>query len=189
MSSVLDKVGFRNILSTLAGQQGLTDFATGWGNDPQKMVSDVDRAKVSLLLTGLSAVGVDEHRRYLSPPGYPAGTFVVTEVGNRDVKIRVLVEAYDASVEASEITDAIRTGIRADAINQALNAINLALEWAGPTILLPTIYDNRVVSAATCEFTFGGVALQTSAVTPPGVGGDYIATIDGNNIVPGTLTP
>jgi len=45
------------------------------------------------------------------------------------------------------------------------------------------------VSAATCEFTFGGVALQTSAVTPPGVGGDYIATIDGNNIVPGTLTP
>lgn len=180
---VVDKEGLRTIIASLTD---LSDYATSWDLDPERPVGDTDRAKVSLKLMSVHAIGVDEHRRVYNPPGYPAGSFVTTEIGNREIRVTVYAECYDATVEAAELLDQIRTRIRADAVTAQLNAINLALEWAEKTVMLPTVHDNRLVSAAACDFRFGAIASWVSSVT---TAGDWIATVDGNNVIPGTLTP
>lgn len=184
---VLNKEGLRSII---AGLTGLSDGATLWELDPQSYISDTDRARVTLEVIGMGAVGVDEHRRQLSDgtDGYPAGTFWTQELGNRHVRLTVKAEAFDAGVEACEFIDAVRTGIRADASTAALNAIALAFVWAEEATPLKLVINERRVNMAVADFTFAGIAQQVSNVIPPGVGGDYIAVVNGNNVVPGTFS-
>jgi hypothetical protein len=186
---VLDKEGFRSIIAGLASRANIADAGTHWAMDNDPMVGDQDRAKVTLDLTMLEALAVDEHRRTLSDgtDGYPAGTFETLEIGNRELIVNIRVEAYDASVEAAEIIDLIRTGIRAEAITAKLDAIRLAFVHASATTRLPTSYDTRVVSVASADFEFGGIASLTTVILP-GVGGDYIASVDTNNSIPGTIS-
>jgi hypothetical protein len=183
MSFVVDKVGLRAIISSLTG---LADGEIFWENDPNPFPGEQSRAQVKLKLFGLSTIGIDEHRNAFNPPGYPANSFVTTEIGNREVIISIRVEMYDLSAEAAELCDAIRTGMRAAAVRDRLNAINLALESTTPTKMLPTTYDNRVVSVATFDIQFGGIASQVSQVQAPNTG--WIQTVNGNNIVTGTFT-
>jgi hypothetical protein len=184
---VLNKEGFRSIIASLTG---LSDGATVWDLDPQPFVSPNDRAKVVLQLFSLTSLGVDEHRMAYGPPGYPANAMVTTEIGNRTLKITMRAEAFDATAEASEILDLIRTGVRADAVVAQLNAINIALVETGPATFVSYQVDERMVNAAIADFTFAGIAQQTSAIAidgTPALGG-YISTVNTNNAVPGTLT-
>ncbi len=161
MSAVVDKVGLRAIISSLTG---LADGETFWVNDPNPYPGAESRAQVKLKLFSLSTIGIDEHRTAFNPPGYPDQTLVTTEIGNREVMISILVEMYDLSAEACELCDAIRTGLRAAAVRDMLNGINLALEATTTTKMLPTTYDNRVISAASFDIQFGGIASVISHV-------------------------
>ncbi len=185
---VLQREALRAIIGSLTG---LSDSATYWGIDPNSAIGDSDRAQVQLDLFSMSALAVDEHRRYLSDgtDGYSAGTYWTLEIGNRELVITVRAEALDKAVEAEEIIDQIRTSVRSDAVTAKLNAINLAFVWATKATRLPARIDSRAVNTAVADFEFAGIAQFVSSVIPPGVGGDYIATVNTNNVVPGTLVP
>ena len=182
---VLNKAGLAAIIASISG---LSSHATEWEPDPNAYISDLDRAKVSLSLFGLQAVGVDEHRVTFNPPGYPTGSLVTTEIGNREVIVNVYAEAYDYTLEAAEIVDFIRTGIRADAVTAQLNSINLAFEWMAKTTKIPAVRNERALSAASADIRFGGIArLSTFQVN------GWVDFIDGTPIaaaiIPGTLNP
>lgn len=192
MTSVLDKEGFRAIV---AGLSGLSDAGTLWALDGQTMVGDQDRARVVLQLFSIAAdVGWDERRRVYNQPGYPANAFVTTQIGNRTLKVTMRVESFDATIEASEILDAIRTGIYSDASNDAMNAINLAIVDIGQTTYFSYTVNERVVNAAIVDFTLAGIAQQVTGVAvdgalpKPGGTPTWIETVDGDNIIPGTIT-
>jgi len=182
---VVDKVGLLGVLASLTD---LSAGASQWSLDPDSMVGDQDRAKVELTIFSITAVGVDEHRRVLSDgtDGYPAGTWYVTEIGNREVIVNVRAKTYDKSVEAAELVDQIRTRIRADAVNAQLDALALAFQWAGPTVMQRAVEDNREVSVASADFRFGAIARWVSVVDPTGAG--WIQTVNSNNQIPGAYS-
>lgn len=184
MSRVLDHEGLRAIIASVSG---LSDGATFWANDPNPMTGDRDRAQITLELFSMGALGVDEHRRAFNPPDRPPNSYVTTEIGNRELVVTIRVEAFDGGVEAAEILDAIRTGIRAEAVTAKLDAISLALEWAEKSTRVRNVIDERVVSTAIADFRFGGVSQVVSQVLTPAQGG-WIETVDVNNQIPGTLT-
>ena len=182
MSNVLDRAGLQAlVLSLLPGSPQPT--AVVWALDPEPFVSDQDRYRVVLQLFGLESLGVDEHRQAFGPPGYPVDNLVYTELGNRTLRITVRAEAFDASVEAAEILDIVRTGIRTEASTEALNALNLAFVESHGSTYVRYIVDDRHVSAAIADFVFAGIA---QLVSNPNA--DYIETVNGNDIVPGTIT-
>jgi hypothetical protein len=187
--NVLDHDAFAALIATLAG---LNVTNVNW--DPITpdfaMIDPESATKITLSLFGLSALGVDEHRTEFEPPGYPAQALVTTEIGNREVTINMMVEVYDRGIEAAEIIDRIRTGIRAEASTASLDAMLLALEWVTPTTPLRMTREQRTVSAATADFRFGGIAQQVSAVK---LGYGWVDQIDSTPItkpvIPGTFTP
>lgn len=182
--NVLDKDGLLAII------QQVSDLPVGsvfWSLDPNPAVSDTARAQVKLEVFDMYALGVDEHRRHVSDgtDGYPLNTFWTQEIGNRHVVINVRAEAFDKSVEAAEIIDRIRTLIRADATTAQLDALRLAYVWSEKAHRLPTAYDQRVVNAATADFTFAGIANIVSDVQN---NQGWIDTVNTTNLIPGTLT-
>jgi hypothetical protein len=185
---VLDVVGFRALIASLTN---LSDGATSWATDPQDFVSDTDRAKVSLDLFSMEALAVDEHRRCYDAPGQPANSFTTLEIGNRTLVVTIRAESFDSGAQAAELLDQIRTGIRAEAVTEQLNALLLAFVWAEKATRVQYKIDNRVVNCAIADFTFAGIAQQVSSVYIDGSGttGGYISTVNTTNIVPGTLTP
>jgi hypothetical protein len=178
---VFDKSGFKSIILGITGFQ---DQDVSWSDSPQGAVSYTDNAKVFLTLRSIVALGVDDHRYAYNPPDYPANSYVTTELGNRDCHLSIRAESYSRELAAVEILDRIRSAIRWDSNVAALNALNLAFVWAGPAIHVHTEYDNRVVSAGVMDMTIAGVTFETSSVTQ---GGDWIATVNTNNTVPGNL--
>jgi hypothetical protein len=192
MTRVLDREKFREVIAGILNNAcGLSRNATRWETDPRGMISDTDRADVSLEVFSMSALAVDEHRVVYNLPGQPANSLTTSEIGNRTIVITLRAEAFDKSVEASELIDAIRTGIRAETVTAQLNAINLAYVWSEQATRVRVTVDERVVNTAIADFTFAGIAQQVTSVVIDGSGaeGGWIQTVDGNNIVPGTLTP
>lgn len=185
--SVLDRDAFKALVAQLADMPPGTVY---WEIDPNAVVSDTVQAEIQLKLFMISALHVDEHRRHVSDgtDGYPAETFVIQEIGNREVKITMIAKTFNRGVEAMELIDKVRTRIRADKVVAQLNAMNLALEWIEKPQPVTTVYEQRAVSVAVCEFRFGGINQDVDTI-PAGQGGDYIATVNGNNQVPGTFTP
>lgn len=179
MTAVVDKVG---LLAILTGLTDLSPAAMQWGLDPTLIVGDQDRAKVELTIFSIIPVGVDEHRRVLSDgtDGYPANTWYVTEIGNREIIVNVLARTYDKSVEAAELVDQIRTRVRAEAVTARLDAIAIAFQWASNTVMQRTVEDNREVSVASADFKFGGIARWVSVIDPTGAG--WIATVNSPNL-------
>ena len=181
MPGVLDKAGFRAIIASLTG---LSVPATEWGLDPNAFVGDLDRAKVQITLESMEATGVDEHRRALGPPGYPAASFITTEIGNRTLHVNLYAECFDYQIEAAELIDLVRTGIRADAVTAQLNAINLAFEWMSVTTRIAQVRNERALNAATADIRLAGINYIVSGnETNEG----WIETVNGNNIIPGTF--
>lgn len=182
MSLVLDRDGLQAIVADLAG---LSLNAIVYGEvDPNPIIGRGDRARVSLDLSDFAGHGVDEHRQQLSDgtDGYPEGTFWIRELGERLLKITFKAEAFDKHLEAAEIIDRIRTGMQQYGMADRLNAIGLAFVWAGSAVRVPLRINERVVNCAMAEFEFAGVADKVSLVIPPDVGGDYIETINGDDV-------
>ena len=196
MANVVDKINFSALIATLAH---VGPYSVFWTTEPNPPVNDVDRILVELKLTSISSkLGTDEHLLEYNPPGYPPDTSIIQDLGNREVRIQVKVKVYDPSLEAAETMDLIRTGMRYQTTTAFLNGISLALEYIEGTVDLPTVAEDRAVSCCACDFMFGGIANQTSQVFLPGVGGDWIATVNSPagspagavvNQVPGTLNP
>lgn len=145
-----------------------------WELDPDPMVSPSDAAIVKIRMRRIKAVGVDEHRY---------GDDYTLECGQREVMLTFRAEAYDYEVEASEILNRIIGGLWWVATGQALNAIGLAYQKAEGTADFAYTADTRVVNVATCDIRFNGC----SNFFNEAIG--TIASVDGNNIIPGTLTP
>lgn len=186
-TSVFDTEGFADIVACILDDTAsLSPYAVIWDTDSDPFISDRDRARVVLDIFSISALAVDEHRRAFEPDGYPATSFVTQEIGNRTIVLTVRAEAFDKRVQAAELIDMIRTGIRAEKVTAQLNAINLAYVWSEQATRVKYKVDQRVVNAAVADFTFAGIAQQISSVE---INEGWISTVDGNNIVPGTLTP
>jgi hypothetical protein len=180
MTNVLDRQGLLALIATLAGLP-TTDVVFDPDPNPA-MVSPESQVKVTLTLFGLAALGVDEHRLAFNPGGYPTNTLVTTEIGNRDLTVNVMVEAFDQGIEAAEIIDRIRTGIRADASTAVLNGLNLAFVWATKTTRIRTTREQRETSVATMDLMLAGIAQQVSAVQ---TGFGWVDDIDGVPIAQG----
>jgi hypothetical protein len=186
VASVLDRTGLQTLIASLAS---LDVSNVEWDPDPSAaMVSPESATRVTLTLFGLSALGVDEHRVAFSPGGYPANSMVTTEIGNRDIIVNIMVEAYDLAIEAAEVMDRIRTGIRADASTATLNGLNLALVWMTRTTRVRMTAEQRAVSVATADLKLAGIAQLVSSVQ---VGAGWIDQIDSTPvaaaIIPGTF--
>lgn len=182
MPGVVNKPALQAIIASLTG---LSVPATEWGLDPNAFVGDTDRAKVQLTIERIEALGVDEHRRAYGPPGYPATAFVTTEIGQREIHINLYAECFDYSVEAAELIDLVRTGIRADAVTAQLNAINLAFEWMSTTTPIRQVRNERALNAASADIRFGGI---NSVVSGNENNTGFIDVVNGANVVPGTFT-
>lgn len=187
---VLNKPGLLSVIQACVAPYGLSPAAVSWALDPQAIIGDVDRAKVTLQVFGMKANGVDEHRYIYNDPAQPANSLETLELGNREVKVTVKVEAFDYEVEAAEIIDVIRTSIRTERNTLALNAISLAFIWAEEATPVRMVINEREVNVAVADFTFGGVAQQVSSVAVDGSDNDitWIQTVNGNNVVPGTFS-
>jgi hypothetical protein len=190
---VLDKAGFAAVIASCL--TSLSPAAVVWKNDPQPFIGDQNRARVVLDLFSMTGLAWDERRRVYNLPGYPPNSFVTVLLGNRTLIITIRAEAFDASVEAAEIIDQIRSKLYSDASNDALNAINIAYVDSIAAVRVSYQVDERVVNAAIADFTFAGVAQHVSGIAVdgnvpgPGTGPTWIQTVDGNNIVPGDLEP
>lgn len=183
MSNVLDRAGFAALVATIAGVDPLD---VEWDIDPNAaLVDPQSQVRIALTLFGIQAQGIDEHRVAYGPGGYPANALVTTEIGNREVTINMKVETYDLGIEAQEILDRIRTGIRSAASTAMLNSLNLAFEWAMKTMRMKMTSEQRAVSCAVCDFQFGGIAQQVSDVN---LGGGWIEHVNTDDVVPGTFT-
>jgi hypothetical protein len=181
---VLDKAGFQAII---VGITRLLPTSVVWSIDPQPMVSDIDRALVTLKMTSLTSLGVDEHRRTFNDPSQPPNSLTTLEIGNRELIINVQYEAFDrGDGGALEALDRIRTMLRAETVRDQLNAINLALEYIQPSVRFPETSEQRYVSAAAFDVFLGGIGAVVSQVQ---VDSGWIDTVNTNNVVPGTLTP
>ncbi len=195
MANIVDKVSFSALIAALAH---VGPYSVFWTTDPNPPVSDLDRMLVELKLLSISSyLGTDEHLLEYNPPGYPPDTSIIQDIGNREVRIQVKVKTYDLALEAAEVMDLIRTGMRYQTTTTTLNGISLALEYIEQTVDLPTVAEDRAVSCCACDFMFGGIANQTSQIFLPGVGGDFISTVNSPagtppgavvNQVPGNIT-
>ena len=178
---IVDREDFAALIQSLTGLQTVY-----WATNNMPYISDTDRMSVELEVFSIRSQGVDEHRYALSPAGYPTGQWVVTEVGNREVTITMRVRAFDANVDAAEMLDQIKTLLRSAASTATLNGLNLALEWAGPSIRIKEDIDTRAISCSVADFKFGGIS---SIVSDSELNQGWVDTVNTTDIVPGTLTP
>jgi hypothetical protein len=181
---VLDTRGFIALIQSLTGVQNVV-----FSHDRTPQIGDIDRAQIVLTYKSMVARHVDEHRPVWNDPAYPPGTSYVLEIGNRDVIVSVRAEVYDGGAEAIELIEAIRIGIRSAAATETLNGMLLAFQGMSPAVDRHFIAETREVCAAVADIRLGGISRVKTGIILPGQGGDYIAEILPNNIIPGTLTP
>jgi hypothetical protein len=189
--TVVDK---NNLLALIKKVSGLTG-GVYWIEDPNPTASGEIptatgpvQAQIKLDLRGLTGVGVDE-TQYTYTPGSP-GSLDTTQTGCRQVTLIVRAEMYRRADEADELLDKIRTRLRRRSSLATLLGLNLAIATIGPTISIPTRYDNRVISCSLMEVVLNGVAIDdiSTDTDPAGEGETWIATVDTTNNIPGTIT-
>lgn len=180
MSNIVDRDGFVSLIQSITGLKTVY-----WATNGQPFISDEDRMSVELEIFSVKSLGVDEHRPFYSAPGYPANSYVITEVGNREVIMTIRVRAFDGNTDASEMLDVIKTLLRSAASTAALNALSLAVEWMGPSVRIVENIDTRRINTSVADFRFGGISQMDSSLE---LNQGWIDTVDGNNIVPGDLT-
>lgn len=190
---VLDTAGFAAVVASCLTT--LSPNAVVWKTDPEPFVGDQDRARIELDLFSMTGVAWDERRRVYDLPGYPANAFVTVLLGNRTLIVTVRAEAFDASVQAAELIDQVRSNLYSDDSNDALNAINLAYVEATAAVRVSYRVDERVVNCAIADFTLAGIAQHVSGIAIDGnapavhTGPTWIQYInDVNNDLPGTLS-
>lgn len=163
------KTGLMSIIQPLTG---LSATSVVWDEDPQPMVSDVDRALVTLKLGSYASNGVDEvQSSFDDVRGYQT-----VQVGQRNVTLTIRVETYDKSVEASEILERLRIRLRRGSVGTSLNNIRLALQTIDATQKANTKYDNRVMNVSIMDIHLAAVSRDN--LNALGVADTYIATTD-----------
>lgn len=182
--ALVNKVGLMALVQPMTGLQATSVV---WDKDVQPFISDIDQAKVTLSLKQYQPLGVDEHRYTYTPGNSPPvnSTFETEEVGQRTVCLSIRCEVFSQSAEAAEILDAIRTQIHADVNVEALTAVGLAYQKTQQSNDLPTTYDRRVVNVAVLDIYFGAAATYSNTQT----GFGWIDTVNGDNVIIGTLNP
>lgn len=186
--SAVNKTGLMAIIQPLTG---LLATSVSWDHDPEGMVSDVDTIQVTLLLRTFVQYGTDDRRFTFTNITDPAhSTYQNDVVGQRSTTLVVRAESYNRSSEAGELLELLRTRLQRNSVLYALNAINLAYQTSRLITDLPTIYDNRVVSVAVLEIDLSAISVDLGTIQNGGfeTGQGWIDTVDGNNIIPGTIT-
>lgn len=164
-----------------------------WDGDAERQLGIFENrpsAKIDLFVTSYSTIGQDEYRQQFDSVQQ---TLQSNYCGNRKCTIMVKVTSFDMGKAPFDILDQLRirlrmaggTFMRTDPTVMA-DAVHLSLIRTHPIVVLPNeVVDNRVqyVSTMDVEFAF---AINVPADDD---GGGIIATVNGNNIVPGTLTP
>lgn len=177
MSPVVNKSGLQIIILGLSGLTQSTSVI--WGLDPTPFISDVDRAMIYMKVRQFQPEGNDDTRYSLS-----GTTFTTEQCGQRVTVLTMRAEVYDQSLEASDLLETVRVGLRLPTTIVALNAINLAYVRCGPTQDVNYEIDNRVVNAATMEVWLNGIVDISSTQNNEG----WIETVNSNNKIPGTIT-
>lgn len=155
-----------------------------WYNDPNRTPNATDNATIKCRLRTYAGRGVDEVRYTYTPPSPGPENFDTTQVGQRDVVLSLVCEAWQKSAEAAEILDTVRTRLRRSDVRSSLLAINLALQTMDATIELPTTYDSRALSVASLDIHFGAISVDDLSTDTPADGDTWIETVDGDNIIP-----
>lgn len=161
---------------------GLLTTSVSWRNDPATFVSPTDNVSINLKLSGIKYWGVDDVVRTFTP-GTP-GTYSVTSYGVRCFNLEIVAEAYNYQAEAIEVLENLRMRLGAQFNIEALNLLGMTIHKIGPTIDLPTQYDNRVVSAAYMLCDMGA----TNSLSWGENSGTWIDTVNTNDKIPGTIT-
>jgi hypothetical protein len=165
---VLQKAAFVGILAPLSG---LSPGSHIWSKDPIPFISPLDAAVVYLTVRSIKTRGIDDLR-----PDVTAG--------DRDLCVTIRAEAFNLSVEASEILNRILTGLQRPSTNLLLGNIGLSYMKNGGMAEISYQIDNRAVNAAIADVFFNGIINDFPGVDPSG----NIATVNTNNIVPGVIS-
>lgn len=176
---VIDKT---DLLNLLQGWTGLTPLASAtgtgyvaglnmvWAKDPQFQTNADDAALVTLSLRSIKSNGIDDRVQSFNNTGNPStSTLQLTQTGQRDVILGIKVEMYDASAEATELLDTLRTRFMSEDGSLSLTAIGIAYQGCEAAVDLPTSYDNRVVSVAQMDVRLSGLNSYTWT-SPQGLG-------------------
>lgn len=177
--ALIDKTVLMGYIQPLTG---LLATSVVWEKDPEPFISPVDNAIVKLNLLSYSSRGIDDVTRTFTSGMSPFLTTV--QQGLRSVNLQIKVEVYNKSSEAVEVLETIRTALKNLNNIYALNALGLALFSIGPTIDLPTHYDNRVVSVASMTISLGATSTYTET---PSVDG-WMDTVNTDDTVPGDFS-
>lgn len=133
---------------------GILGIDTTWATDPQNMTSPVTQASATLNVSGRRMIGWDEERESFAP-GSP-GTLTTEKSGLRSFALSVKVESFNTAIGyADDYLDTLVTRLWWDSQIAACLALNVAIQDVSPISVLPTNYDNRVVSAASVDLMCG----------------------------------
>jgi len=156
--------------------------------EPEPQISPVTQARCIITVGNRTGLGWDEHRYTLQPNG----NLIDRLNGVRTVVVSAKVESFstlDNALQADDYLEVLRTLIYEDAARATLHLVNLSVAEDHNIQSLPTGYDtntcfdNRVVTAAQCDFLFNwGVAIQTSQVGPGSPG--WVQSVNGTNTLP-----
>jgi len=162
------------------------DYTVNWDGDPQPFVAPVQGGPgvhIVLGIKGNTAIGVDEERRTdVVVGGVPVQR--VETCGNRKFLLTVKIESATWDVQTWDVAEVLRTRIRSSASRAFLQAAGLALSTIGPFQSLGGTWDNRAVDVGYLELTFCWAATDVQTENDGGV----IETVNGDDVVPGTVT-
>ncbi len=168
----------RKLQALIVALSGLKSTSVTWDKDPRPMVSDGDRALLTMSLKSSDYLGgADDRRRYFD---LVTSKYTLEITGPRTVVFSMKCEVYDYQLEAYSILERIRTLLNG---NLELSSINMCYQTCQLITDLPTTYDNRVVNVAILEVQLG---LVSSLIAKEEIGSGWIETVNITDRVPGT---
>jgi len=171
-------------------QKASGNLQTVWAEDPRPMVSPTSKALITLSIHMGDEKGWEYERHYIPAQGQTPGhnDFNLGITNTYVLNVRVEQFANSPGNKAWELANFIRRKCYRDDLHKELLAANIYFADYGSVTNLPTTYDTQVISCAYFEIQCWAVEADADPLLDRSEG-DWIDTVNTDNVVPGTVTP
>lgn len=174
------KAVFLELIGTLSRVQAI------WRTDKAPVAPGeapgLEHARIWLRISSYNAVGVDEEREQYDSV---ADQNAIINVGQRQLTLSLRAESLDANLEAYDLCERVRFRLRTRTARAIFAPANLSLRDIQPTIVFEQRADSRTMRVATMDVRWNLVVFADP--NDPGEG-NYIRTVNGNDVVTGVLS-
>jgi hypothetical protein len=179
----LPKQALLQLVATLSGCQVL------WRTDAAPAVPGIapgtERARIWIRVSSFGEIGVDEERELYN---VNTGMNELLNIGQRQFTLSCRAEGFtpQSQIEPYDLLERVRFRMRTETAKAIFAPANLSLRDIQPMISSEMRVDNRMIPFATMDIRWNWVAIWDPNPDNE-LEGNWIQTVDVNNVVPGTL--